>query len=123
MTLPPLALQSSALVSVLPLLLQAFFPLQSFWAVLHEPWPLQLLMPKQLTCLPPVFASSARATTAPEIKSIAAVLAIKMFFAFISFSFWPEWPFVTASQTSSQSYAKVTPDHFDAGAAPKVSWT
>lgn len=91
MTRPPLALHSSAVVKVRPILLQLFLPLQSFCAVLHEPCPLQLLMPKQSTVLPLLLASSALAVIAPEIKSIAAALAMRIPLGFIFSPFCLMW--------------------------------
>src|SRR5262245_23189641 len=91
-TVPPLALQSAALISFMPLPLQAFLPAHSLWALAHAPWPLQALAPRHFTLSPPAF-SSACAATAPERKSPAAALAISTPFAsrFITRLLAVEW--------------------------------
>jgi hypothetical protein len=65
--------------------LQAFLPLQSFWADLQDDWPLQPLPPTHFTWSVLV-PSWARALTTPVTNSIATALAISAFFAFIFFS-------------------------------------
>jgi hypothetical protein len=65
--------------------LQAFLPLQSFWADLQDDCPLQPLAPTHFTWSVLV-PSWARAVTTPVTNSIATALAISAFFAFIFFS-------------------------------------
>src|SRR6185436_18507334 len=77
MTLPPLDLHSSAVALTTPLPLQEFCPAHEFPAPAQPPWPLQALMPVQLT-LSPAALSSARAVTAPERNSAAAAPAIRI---------------------------------------------
>src|SRR6185503_14921198 len=77
MTLPPLDLHSSAVALTTRLPLQEFCPAHEFPAPAQPPWPLQALMPVQLT-LSPAALSSARAVTAPERNSAAAAPAIRI---------------------------------------------
>src|SRR2546427_8892424 len=87
-TLPPLALQSAAVVLLWPWPLQAFLPAQEWPAPAQLPCPLQALIPSQITWSPPVF-SSARAPTAPERNRAAAAVARRIPFDFpiLRFSF------------------------------------
>src|SRR5271170_7771988 len=82
---PPLSLQSCVVVWTKPCPLQAFLPLQSFWADLQDDCPLQPLAPTHFTWSVAV-PSWARALTTPVTNSIATALAISAFFAFIFFS-------------------------------------
>src|SRR5262249_61858436 len=86
-SVPPFALQSAALVLLMPWPLHAFLPAHELCADAQEPWPLQALMPAQRTSSPPIF-SSARAMPAPLRNSVAAAVAVRMPFVLIRCPPW-----------------------------------
>ena len=71
-TLPPILVQAFADFSgSQPCPLQLFCPLQAFFALLQDPWPLQVLIPKQWTLLA-AFAFAGARDIPLIVRAIAA---------------------------------------------------